>query len=160
MKRLLTDFLKLILMSSFFMLIGKNVLLAGSLEKAELFAHDVGVIWGYYNSSLATIDYCERPYNSDVARLFFMSRNKRIFIDVNKLLVKKFGAKLASAMIERVKSDASYNIQLNNLKQKPVADRQYYCAEFIRQHMNGKRDIKDLFSGQMERLFGIKRFLY
>lgn len=157
---MINRFLKLILILSAFVLTGNNASFADSLEKAKLFANDVGMIWGYYNSSLATIDYCERSYNSNVTRNFFTSHNKKIFVDANKLLVKKFGYKLANMMLERVKSDRSIYSQLNNLKQMSAANRQYACADFLRQHMNRERDIKDLFSGQMKRVFGAKRFLY
>jgi hypothetical protein len=125
---------------------------ANSLEKAKLFANDVGVIFSYYNSSIATIEICGRRYNSDVTRNFFISHNKKIFDDANKLLVKKFGYELANRMFDRARSDMSIQIKTSN--------RQYECAIFLRQHMNRERDIKILFTGQMKRIFGAKRFLY
>ncbi|MBT4118760.1 MAG: hypothetical protein HOO19_18945 [Rhodospirillaceae bacterium] len=132
-------------------LTGSNSSFANSLEKAKLFAHDVGTILGFYQSSLATIDYCERRFNTNVTRIFFTSHNGRIVTDAKKLLVKKFGYKLANKMYDRINSDLSLQLTRNQRSG---------CPEFMRQHMNRYKDIKVLFPGQMKRIFGSRWHLY
>jgi hypothetical protein len=158
----MNKFLKHILLLSVLVITNANISFASRLEEAKLFAHDIGAIWSYYQVSLAIIDYCEGGHNSNVARNFFIKNNKRVFTDANKLLVKRFGAKTAKMMFEksRTVTSSSTHTQLNNLKQMSVANRQYTCADYLRQHMNRERDIKKLFSGQMERVFGVRRHLY